>query len=369
MAVGSDGAITVLDLDDRLEAVTDRWSPGVRLPAGEMSEFNRVTFERQIVFAGRLGRLLWLDPETRQVVRDETLKERLGTVVMSKDLQRIMVLGEGHAAFLFDRVGGKPLTLDHRSNVLGMRFLGDAKVVTWSADRMLTVWDAVTGRVDRELAHFGIVQGVTETHERGRLIAWTDQRELIVWDLQTGARLFELRTPGTMTDVRFLTSPERIFVAFKHLGPMVYPYVSRQHLHDAGARLLDVLRPFGAAERSTIHPAGDPGEVPRQRVGSTSQSGESFLEGLQVAIELGMLKDGSFMLVSDRALNKILQLVEYNEFDQLLTLYAIDGSMATMALPVSPSMLHSMRKFTTIIFYSLFPDHPPIGYRVPLARQ
>lgn len=365
------GTITVFQLDGPLANVTDRWSPPVTVPVQNVTPFNRIAYGRHITFAGRQGRILWIDPDEKRIVRDEVLQRPLSSAEVSDDLERIAVQAEGDTAFLFDRNGGTPLPLTHRSNILGLSFLSRRKVATWSADRTVRVWNAVTGQPELELAHLGIVAGLVETPDHTGLVAWTDQRELVQWDLAGGFRLLELRFPDAIREVRFLPSPDRMLIAFSAAGPMVHPYLSRQQLGTTAASLLDRLRPFSPGELQSIRPAADPRLAPsrERRIGSAAPpAAEGFLRGFATAIELGILRDGMPMLVSDRGLTEVVQLVEYNEFDQLVTLYATDGTPATLSLPLPPRMLASLRRANSIILYSLFPDHPPIGYRIPLVR-
>ena len=84
-------------------------------------------------------------------------------------------------------------------------------------------------------------------------------------------------------------------------------------------------------------------------------------------MELGLLNDGGLLLVGDRPF-KILQGVEYNEFDQLLTLLAADESRATMAYPIAPDVADAIQRQRTILIYMLYPNEAPLGYQVPLAR-
>jgi hypothetical protein len=75
-------------------------------------------------------------------------------------------------------------------------------------------------------------------------------------------------------------------------------------------------------------------------------------------IELGVLSDGNVMLVSDRPLPDIVRRVEYyKEHESELMHYEVP---ADLTLPVE--------RTPNILIYSLFPDHEPIGYKVPLVQ-
>lgn len=373
VAVAVDGTITIFDLNDTLVSTSDVWSPPVSIPTEQMTQFHRVHSNRQVVFAGSGRRLIWLDPDNRRVIRDETTSHVLGWLNLADDSQNFVALRDRKGfALLFASTGGEPVKLEHRSNILGMHFLtGGSKVATWSADRMLKVWTA-SGVLKYELPHFGIVRGVGTTPEGDLLVTWTDQRDLTYWDIETGAKLFETRVSDVVREVSFLKSPERMLIVFEHAAPTCLPYVPRENLRKAASDLLSVLRPFSQSELQAfrhLEPDRNFG-LQSARRGSTSKvAGHDFLSDWHGSVELAILRDGRPLIACDQPFKHILQLVEYNEFDQLLTLYGSDGSMATLALPIPPALLDAMRRHNQIVIYTLFPNHEPIGYQVPLTRQ
>jgi hypothetical protein len=87
-------------------------------------------------------------------------------------------------------------------------------------------------------------------------------------------------------------------------------------------------------------------------------------------IELGVLKDGGVMLVSDRPLPHLVKRVEfYREQRLVMLIYSNeDNDSDLMHYEVPPHMAHPVEKSPDVIIYSLFPDHEPIGYKVPLIK-
>jgi len=87
-------------------------------------------------------------------------------------------------------------------------------------------------------------------------------------------------------------------------------------------------------------------------------------------IELGILKDGGVMLVSDRPLPDIIKRVEfYREQRLFMLIYRSDDSHTElMHYEVPEPLTHPIEKSPEVIVYSLYPDHEPIGYKVPLIK-
>ncbi|MGN7437597.1 MAG: hypothetical protein ACTHOO_03055 [Alcanivorax sp.] len=85
-------------------------------------------------------------------------------------------------------------------------------------------------------------------------------------------------------------------------------------------------------------------------------------------IELGLLYDGNVMLVSDTPLPDIVRRVEYYR-EQRLFMVVYDGSEEEMMhYEVPENMANPIENTPNIMIYSLFPDHEPIGYKVPLVQ-
>ncbi len=87
-------------------------------------------------------------------------------------------------------------------------------------------------------------------------------------------------------------------------------------------------------------------------------------------IELGILHDGSVMMVSDQLLPDIVCRVEYYREQRLFTLVYHDKEKGDdlMHYEVPEPMTSSVECTPNIMVYSLFPNHEPIGYKVPLVQ-
>lgn len=87
-------------------------------------------------------------------------------------------------------------------------------------------------------------------------------------------------------------------------------------------------------------------------------------------IELGVLHDGGVMLVSDRPLPDIVCRVEYYRDQRLFMLVYYDEELEDdlMHYEVPTRLSGSVEKSPSVMIYSLFPDHEPIGYKVPLVQ-
>ena len=87
-------------------------------------------------------------------------------------------------------------------------------------------------------------------------------------------------------------------------------------------------------------------------------------------IELGVLSDGGVMLVSDKPLPDIISRVEYYRDQKLFMLIYEDTEIeeALMHYEVPDQMVDSVTRAPNIIIYSLFTNHEPIGYKVPLVQ-
>ena len=86
-------------------------------------------------------------------------------------------------------------------------------------------------------------------------------------------------------------------------------------------------------------------------------------------IELGILNDGGVMLVSDMPLPDVVCRVEYYR-DQRLFMLVYDESDddELMHYEIPERMTQPVENTPNIIIYSLFPNHEPIGYKVPLVQ-
>ncbi|MGH1375172.1 MAG: hypothetical protein ACRBCK_02390 [Alphaproteobacteria bacterium] len=88
-------------------------------------------------------------------------------------------------------------------------------------------------------------------------------------------------------------------------------------------------------------------------------------------IELGLLHDGGVMLVSDTPLPDIICRVEYYRDQRLFMLVynnEEEPSDELMHFEIPENMTQPVESTPNIMIYSLFPDHEPIGYKVPLVQ-
>ncbi len=85
-------------------------------------------------------------------------------------------------------------------------------------------------------------------------------------------------------------------------------------------------------------------------------------------IELGVLNDGGVMLVSDSPLPDIVCRVEYYRDQKLFMLVYNDDDQDLMHYEIPDQMSKPVESTPNIIIYSLFPNHEPIGYKVPLVQ-
>lgn len=87
-------------------------------------------------------------------------------------------------------------------------------------------------------------------------------------------------------------------------------------------------------------------------------------------IELGVLHDGGVMLVSDTPLPAILKHVEYYSEQRLIMLvYHCDSQEDDlMHYDIPEDIVKPIEDTSNVMIYSLFPDHEPIGYTVPLVN-
>lgn len=87
-------------------------------------------------------------------------------------------------------------------------------------------------------------------------------------------------------------------------------------------------------------------------------------------IELGILNDGGILLVSDRPLPHIVKRVEFYR-DQKLFMLVYDNpaeNAELMHYEIPDAMTKPVEKSPNVLIYSLFPNHEPIGYKVPLVK-
>ncbi len=87
-------------------------------------------------------------------------------------------------------------------------------------------------------------------------------------------------------------------------------------------------------------------------------------------IELGLLHDGNVMLVSDTPLPDMVCRIEYYREQRIfMVVYnGDDRDEDMMHYEVPAHMASPVERTPNIMIYSLFPNHEPIGYKVPLVQ-
>ncbi len=87
-------------------------------------------------------------------------------------------------------------------------------------------------------------------------------------------------------------------------------------------------------------------------------------------IELGIFSDGNVIMVSDRPLPDIVKRIEYYREQDLISLIydsqEIEDQLMDYEIP--QDMASSIKASPEIMIFSTFPDHEPIGYKVPLVQ-
>lgn len=87
-------------------------------------------------------------------------------------------------------------------------------------------------------------------------------------------------------------------------------------------------------------------------------------------VELITLNDGGVILAADEPFPYVVKRVEYyNEQRIMMVIYKapnVDDELLHYEVP--DPMVESVVKSPNIIIYSMFPDHPPIGYKAPLVK-
>jgi len=91
---------------------------------------------------------------------------------------------------IWNQAGDCVAVLAGHESTDGVTVLRDGRVLSWSRDRTLCIWNlAETGQTPMVLnGHTGGVLGATEL-DNGRLLSWSDDHTLRLWDRTTGALL------------------------------------------------------------------------------------------------------------------------------------------------------------------------------------
>lgn len=87
-------------------------------------------------------------------------------------------------------------------------------------------------------------------------------------------------------------------------------------------------------------------------------------------IELAKMNDDRILLVSDEPMPDIVKRVEYYREQRLFMVIWYDENIEELLMhhevPIDFAM--AIEKTPNILVYSMYPDHDPIGYKVPLIK-
>jgi WD40 repeat protein len=98
--------------------------------------------------------------------------------------------------------GGDRRALRHQGSVRGAVYSPDGKrILSWSTDNTLRLWDAATGAaIGEPLRHQGWVGGAVYSPDSKRILSWSLDKTLRLWDAATGVAIGEpLRHEGGVT--------------------------------------------------------------------------------------------------------------------------------------------------------------------------
>lgn len=87
-------------------------------------------------------------------------------------------------------------------------------------------------------------------------------------------------------------------------------------------------------------------------------------------LELAKMNDDRILLVSDTPMPDVVKRVEYYRDQRLFMIVWYDENMDELLMhhevPIDFAM--AIEKTPNILIYSFYPDHDPIGYKVPLIK-
>ncbi|MFK7839921.1 MAG: hypothetical protein AB8B83_06275 [Bdellovibrionales bacterium] len=87
-------------------------------------------------------------------------------------------------------------------------------------------------------------------------------------------------------------------------------------------------------------------------------------------VELMVLNDGGVILAASEPFPYIVKRVEYYDEQRLMSVVYREPDIEDelMHYEVPMEMVDGVIKSPNIIIYSMFPNHPPIGYKAPLVK-
>ena len=93
----------------------------------------------------------------------------------------------GNEARIWDSVSGEPIRppIDHGDEIRGALFSPDGStILTWGGTN-IRFWDVTSGRQIWFFSHEGMIEGVSLSHDKSRLLSWGDDATARLWDLTT----------------------------------------------------------------------------------------------------------------------------------------------------------------------------------------
>ena len=104
---------------------------------------------------------------------------------------RILSWSYDQSLRIWDGVGGENIAIleGHTKVVRGAQVLSDERILSWSPDCSLRIWDGGTGENIAVLeGHTKAVYGALELAD-GRILSWSGDKTLRIWDLESGESL------------------------------------------------------------------------------------------------------------------------------------------------------------------------------------
>ena len=125
-------------------------------------------------------------------------EELVDGAVWSKDEQRILTWSFDGTVGVWDATSGQRLTtLRHEGLVDGAVWSEDEqRILTWSWDKTVGVWDGANGQRLTTLCHESYVNGTVWSKDEQRILTWSGDGTVGVWDAVSGQRLTTLRHEG-----------------------------------------------------------------------------------------------------------------------------------------------------------------------------
>jgi WD40 repeat protein len=142
---------------------------------------------------------------------------------------RILSWSDDETVRLWDESGALLATLKgHTAPVVHATLLGDGRILSWSEDASLRLWDGATGHPLATLVgHSGPVSGALVLTD-GRFLSWSEEDESVrTWDGATGAPIATLADPSRKVKGVARLPGDRVLFWARGDGP-IHDALSRQ---------------------------------------------------------------------------------------------------------------------------------------------